>query len=309
MSSKLEQLKQMTQVVADTGDLEAIRRYRPLDATTNPSLVLKALELPDYQAFLQQARQQAYDEGVSVYDTFAALLACKLQEQLPGLVSVEVDARTSFDTQASIARARQLITRIQDAGGDSSRILIKLAATWEGIQAAQQLEKEGIRCNLTLIFGFAQARACADAGVTLISPFVGRILDWYAAQNPSHHYQGKDDPGVQSVENIYRYYKERGYPTIIMGASFRNLGQIESLAGCDRLTISPQLLAELAEDSGTLTRQLSPQASSKEREAPLTEAEFRFALNQDAMATEKLADGIRRFIADLEALEATLESS
>ena len=309
MSNKLEQLKQMTLVVADTGDLDAIRRYQPTDATTNPSLLLQALELPAYQPLLQQAWQEAQEQQISVYDSFAALLASQVQQQVPGYVSVEVDARTSFDTQASLERARQLIAGIQKAGGDPQRILIKLASTWEGIKAAEQLEKEGIRCNLTLLFGFAQARACADAGVTLISPFVGRILDWYQAQNPEADYSGSKDPGVQSVQGIYRYYKERNYKTIIMGASFRNLGEIEALAGCDRLTISPKLLAELEANSGHLERQLLPQQPPQDRESALTEAEFRLALNQDAMATEKLADGIRRFIVDLEKLEQKIEQT
>lgn len=309
MSNKLEQLKQITQVVADTGDLDAIRRYQPVDATTNPSLLLQALELPAYQSLLHQAWHQAHKENISVYDTFAALLANEVQKQVPGYVSIEVDARTSFDTQASVERARQLIAGIEALGGDSERILIKLAATWEGIQAAKKLEQEGIRCNLTLLFGFAQARACADAQVTLISPFVGRILDWYKAKNPGVDYSGLKDPGVESVQTIYHYYKQRGYKTIIMGASFRNLGEIEALAGCDRLTISPKLLAELEADSTPLARQLQPQQASAEREAPLTEAEFRLALNEDAMATEKLAEGIRRFIIDLEQLEQKIKKA
>lgn len=304
--SKLEQLKQMTLVVADTGDLEAIQRYRPTDATTNPSLLLQALDLPAYAPLLQQAAAQARNTQSPVYDCFAALLASQLQQQVPGYVSIEVDARTSFDTQTSINRARQLIELITRAGGDPSRILIKLAATWEGIQAARQLEQEGIRCNLTLVFGFDQARACADAGVTLISPFVGRILDWYKAQHPTTDFSGPRDPGVQSVQQIYRHYKTHGYNTIVMGASFRNTDEIEQLAGCDRLTIAPKLLAQLTEDTGTLQQALTHTPANSERALGLKEAEFRLGLNQDAMVTEKLAQGIRQFIMDLDALEQRL---
>lgn len=307
--NKLTSLKQMTLVVADTGDLEAIERYQPTDATTNPSLLLQALQLTAYQPLLKQAWQQAQEGQTSIYDAFAALLACQVQKQVPGYVSIEVDARTSFDTQASVDRARHLITKIRQAGGDPERILIKLAATWEGIKAAEHLEKEGIRCNLTLLFSFAQARACADAGVTLISPFVGRILDWYQAQNPEADYSGQQDPGVASVQKIYRYYKERKYATLVMGASFRNLGEIEALAGCDRLTIAPKLLAELEADHQPLTRQLEASYPSQPRETPLSEAEFRLALNADAMATEKLAEGIRKFIVDLEKLELSISQA
>lgn len=304
--SKLEQLKQMTLVVADTGDLEAIKRYQPTDATTNPSLLLQALDIPTYSPLLQQAWQMSRSSDTPVYDAFAALLACQVQQQVPGYVSVEVDARTSFDTSASLQRARQLINLIQEQGGDPQRILIKLAATWEGIRAAQQLEQEGIRCNLTLLFGFDQARACADAGVTLISPFVGRILDWHKAQQPDVDFNGEKDPGVQSVQRIYEYYKTHGYNTIVMGASFRNTGEIEWLAGCDRLTIAPKLLAELEADYGTLVQRLQPSQTPASKPSPLSEAEFRLGMNQDAMATEKLAQGIRQFITDLETLEGRI---
>lgn len=300
--SKLEQLKKMTLVVADTGDLEAIKRYQPTDATTNPSLLLQALDIPAYTPLLQQAWQMSRS-GTQVYDAFAALLACQLQQQVPGYISVEVDARTSFDTSASLQRARQLISLITAQGGDPQRILIKLAATWEGIRTAEQLEQEGIRCNLTLLFGFDQARACADAGVTLISPFVGRILDWYKSQQPAADFQGEKDPGVQSVHRIYEFYKKHGYNTIVMGASFRNTGEIEWLAGCDRLTIAPKLLAELEADQGTLIQRLHPSQTPVSKPSPLSEAEFRLGMNQDAMATEKLAQGIRQFITDLETLE------
>ncbi|WP_281269746.1 transaldolase [Marinospirillum perlucidum] len=308
-SNKLDQLKEMTLVVADTGDLDAIRSYQPTDATTNPSLLLQALALPAYQPLLRQAWEESQKTATPVYDCFAALLACQVQEQVPGYVSVEVDARTSFDQAASQQRARQLIDKIKNAGGDPERILIKLAATWEGIQAARVLEQEGIRCNLTLLFGFAQARACADAEVTLISPFVGRILDWHRAQQPDADFSGSKDPGVQSVRRIYTYYKERGYTTIVMGASFRNQGEIEALAGCDRLTIAPKLLASLQADSAPLERCLTADQPSQPREEPLTEAEFRLQLNADAMATEKLAEGIRRFIEDLEKLEAQITAT
>lgn len=301
-TSKLEQLKQMTLVVADTGDLEAIKRYQPTDATTNPSLLLQALDIPAYTPLLQQAWQLSRS-GTPIYDAFAALLACQLQQQVPGYVSVEVDARTSFDTQASLQRAHQLISLITEQGGDPQRILIKLAATWEGIRAAEQLEQEDIHCNLTLLFGFDQARACADAGVTLISPFVGRILDWHKAQQPDADFSGEKDPGVQSVHRIYEYYKQHGYKTIVMGASFRNTGEIEWLAGCDRLTIAPKLLAELEADQGTLVQRLQPSPTPTSKPSPLSEAEFRLGMNQDAMATEKLAQGIRQFISDLETLE------
>ncbi|SFX05896.1 transaldolase [Marinospirillum alkaliphilum] len=308
MPTKLEQLRQMTLVVADTGDLNAIRQYQPTDATTNPSLLLQALDIPAYAPLLQQAANQSRHTGLPLYDTFAALLASQLQQQVPGYVSVEVDARTSFDEEASLQRAHQLIEQISRAGGDPSRILIKLASTWEGIRAAEKLEKEGISCNLTLLFGFDQARACADAGVTLISPFVGRILDWYKAQQPDADFSGHKDPGVMSVQQIYRYYKSRGYQTIVMGASFRNTSEIECLAGCDRLTIAPKLLAELEADSGDLQRVLHPDLPQEPADVELNEAAFRLALNQDAMATEKLAQGIRQFIKDLETLEQRLAS-
>jgi transaldolase len=317
MSSKLEQLKSMTDVVADTGDIEAIRRFQPQDATTNPSLLLKAAALPHYASLLTQARSWATREGGSsaaqlanCCDRFAVDIGCEILKIIPGRISTEVDARLSFDTKATIARAQRLIDLYEQSGVPRERILIKVASTWEGIQAGAQLEKAGINCNLTLLFGFAQAAACADAGVYLISPFVGRILDWHLANSDLVVQQPTDDPGVQSVRRIYQYYKTHGYRTVVMGASFRNTGEIEALAGCDRLTISPGLLESLAADSGELPRQLSPDnaASEDAREAP-AEAAFRLALNEDAMATEKLAEGIRTFIADQIKLEQVIAGS
>lgn len=316
MTDKLAQLKAMTDVVADTGDIEAIQRYRPLDATTNPSLLLKAAALPHYGELLRSARGRAESEGgdsaeliANACDHFAVAVGSEILALIPGRVSTEVDARLSFDTAASIARAQRLIGLYEQAGIGRERILIKLAATWEGIRAAEELEKSGINCNLTLLFGFAQAQACADAGVFLISPFVGRILDWYKANTDLAIATAEDDPGVQSVQRIYAYYKQHDYRTVVMGASFRNAGEIEALAGCDRLTISPALLEELAGDTGALARKLSPEGSqsSDEKLSP-SESAFRYALNDDAMATEKLAEGIRNFVADQIRLEEVLKS-
>ena len=313
MANKLQQLQQMTLVVADTGDFSAIKALRPQDATTNPSLILQAAQDPNNQALLAQAWADASKHQTSAearaqaaVDILAARVGCAIQQAIPGYVSTEVSARLSFDTRATVEKARRMLDLYARFGGDTQRVLVKIAATWEGIQAAHILEKEGIGCNLTLLFSFAQARACADAGVTLISPFVGRILDWYQAQYPDQDFSGLQDPGVQSVQKIYQYYKTHGYPTIVMGASFRNQGQIESLAGCDRLTISPKLLQALAADTGILTRQLHPQAQTQTPDSPLNAAEFRWQLNEDAMATEKLADGIRRFMQDQQTLESLL---
>ncbi|MFV0278301.1 MAG: transaldolase [Parahaliea sp.] len=311
MSNKLDRLKAMTDVVADTGDIEAIRRFAPQDATTNPSLLLKAAGLPHYAALLGRARAWAADQGgsgaeqlASCCDRFAVDVGREILELIPGRISTEVDARLSFDVQGTIDRAHRLIAMYEAAGIDRGRILIKVAATWEGIRAAALLEKENINCNLTLLFGFDQAAACADAGVFLISPFVGRILDWYKANTELRIEQPGDDPGVQSVTRIYNHYKQHGYRTVVMGASFRNTGEIEALAGCDRLTISPALLEELASDPGPLPRRLEPvTAKSREPAQKLTEAAFRLDLNNDAMATEKLAEGIRNFIADQVKLE------
>ncbi|WP_237057922.1 transaldolase [Microbulbifer sediminum] len=309
--SKLEQLRQRSQVVADTGDIEAIRRYRPHDATTNPSLLFKAAQLPQYRDTIDEALQWADRQGGDQARLAAMKLAVsigrEILELVPGVVSTEVDARLSFDTRASVEYARRLIALYEEAGVERERVLIKVASTWEGIAAASVLEREGIHCNLTLLFSFAQAVACAEAGVTLISPFVGRILDWHKARTGVDHIPAEEDPGVASVRNIYHYYKSRDYPTVVMGASFRNTGEIEALAGCDRLTISPQLLDELEQDSGPLAAGLDAGAKGEARPAtPLDEAAFRFQLNSDAMATEKLAEGIRNFVHDQEQLETLL---
>jgi transaldolase len=314
---KLSQLRAMTDVVADTGDIEAIRRFCPQDATTNPSLLLKAAALPHYRKLLVQARAQAEDAGGSnaemlanCCDHFAVAVGREILSIVPGRVSTEVDARLSFDTDASLQRARRLIGLYENAGVGRERILIKLASTWEGIRAAERLEREGINCNLTLLFGFAQAQACADAGAYLISPFVGRILDWYTANTSVVIESGDDDPGVQSVRRIYAYYKRHDYATVVMGASFRNTAEIEALAGCDRLTISPALLESLSADHGALPRRLSPETvGSGDQRCHLREPDFRLALNDDAMATEKLAEGIRNFIADQRRLEETIAST
>lgn len=315
MTSKLEQLKQFTDVVADTGDIEAIRLYKPLDATTNPSLVYKAAQMPQYQQLLDSAINStksianSAEQLSAACDHLAVGIGLEILKIVPGRISTEVDARLSFDTKASIAKAHQLISLYEKGGVDKSRVLIKLASTWEGIRAAEVLEKEGINCNLTLLFGFNQAAACADAGVFLISPFVGRILDWYKANTDKKEYTAEEDPGVVSVRRIYNYYKQHGYNTVVMGASFRNIGEIEALAGCDRLTISPQLLQELDQDKGELKRVLSP-SNTGEAIAKLieTETSFRFGVNQDAMATEKLAEGIRGFVKDQINLENLLKS-
>ncbi|HSG04316.1 MAG TPA: transaldolase [Marinobacterium sp.] len=311
---QLSALKQMTTVVADTGDIDAIRQFTPQDATTNPSLLLKASEDPKYSHLLDQARSWAQTQGGSdaemlanMTDYLAVLIGTEITKIVPGYISTEVDARFSFDTQATLAKAHRLIELYDAQGISKDRVLIKIASTWEGIQAARVLEKEGIRCNLTLLFGFAQAQACADAGAYLISPFVGRILDWYKKQSPDADFSGDNDPGVQSVTRIYNYYKTNGYDTVVMGASFRNTGEIISLAGCDRLTIGPALLEQLAAAEGSVERRLDPaNASSTDAKHGPSEAEFRWAQNDDAMATEKLAEGIRGFAADQVKLEKLL---
>jgi len=316
MNNKLDQLKGMTTVVADTGDIEAIKRFAPLDATTNPSLLLKAASLPQYQELLEKARVWASVEGgtnaeqlANCNDRFAVDVGSEILGIIPGRISTEVDARLSFNTRSSTERAKKLIGMYEEAGFGRERILIKLASTWEGICAARQLEQEGINCNLTLLFSFGQAAACADAGVFLISPFVGRILDWYKANTDIVIKNGDDDPGVQSVTKIYNYYKRHGYQTVVMGASFRNIGEIEALAGCDRLTISPALLEELEADMAPLPRRLCAETASTEKEkVSPTEAEFRYDLNRNAMATEKLAEGIRNFVVDQEKLEQLIGS-
>lgn len=308
MTSKLDQLKSMTDVVADTGDIDAIARYQPLDATTNPSLLFKAAQMPQYAPLLQLSMDKANGNIAQACDHLAVAIGAEIVKLVPGRVSTEVDARLSFDTQATISKAKQLIDLYQEQGIDQSRILIKIASTWEGIRAAEVLEKEGIQCNLTLLFNFAQAVACAEAGVTLISPFVGRILDWYKANTDVQDYTSETDPGVLSVSKIYNYYKQHNYNTIVMGASFRNIGEIEGLAGCDRLTISPQLLEELAQDQTELKQRLWENNSGAALpKQSFSEAEFRFAMNDDPMATEKLAEGIRNFVKDQINLENLLK--
>ena len=307
MTSKLEQLKQFTTVVADTGDLDAITRLKPVDASTNPSLLLKAAAMPGYAELLQSAISHAKGDVGLACDHFAVSVGSGILNVIPGRISTEVDARLSFDEPALLQKANQLIELYDKAGVGRDRVLIKLASTWEGIRAAEKLEKAGIQTNLTLLFSFAQAAACADAGVFLISPFVGRIYDWYK-KSTGIDYTGSDDPGVQSVTRIYNYYKANDYNTVVMGASFRNLNQIEQLAGCDRLTISPDLIEKLAQEQGTLARKLSP-GNGGEPRLILNEAQFRWASNEDAMATEKLAEGIRQFARDQEKLEALLSGN
>lgn len=306
MTSKLDQLKQYTTVVADTGDLDAIARLKPVDATTNPSLLLKAAAMPRYAELLDKAVAVAGADLGLACDCFGVAVGQEILKVIPGRISTEVDARLSFDTDATLRRAERLIGLYEEAGIGGERVLIKIASTWEGIRAAAQLERMGIQTNLTLLFTFAQAAACADAGVFLISPFVGRIYDWYKKAE-GRDYVGDEDPGVQSVSRIYRYYKVNGYGTVVMGASFRNLGQIEALAGCDRLTISPELLQKLADDQGALGRNLAP-GNVAEARVVLDETAFRWQLNEDAMGTEKLAEGIRLFARDQEKLEALLAS-
>lgn len=313
--SKLAQLKEMTTVVADTGDFDAIAQYSPEDATTNPSLLLKAAQMPAYRSLVDSivattmnGRQSSAEQLADCMDRLAVGFGEKILEQIPGRVSTEVDARLSFDTDASIAKARHLINLYEQAGIGRERVLIKMASTWEGIRAAETLEKEGINCNLTLLFNFTRAVAAADAGAFLISPFVGRILDWYKISTGLTEYEPADDPGVQSVTRIYNYYKQTGYNTVVMGASFRNTDEITELAGCDRLTISPQLLQALDDDYGTLERRLDPADTGSTIHYQLGgESGFRFELNQDAMATEKLAEGIRGFVADQIKLETWLK--
>lgn len=308
MTSKLEQLKQFSDVVADTGDIEAIQRYQPVDATTNPSLLYKAAQTPGYAPHVKEALAST-DSIAAACDQLSVAVGCEILKIIPGRVSTEVDARLSFDQEASIAKAHRLIELYEKAGISKDRVLIKLASTWEGIRAAEKLQKEGINCNLTLLFSFSQAAACADAGAFLISPFVGRILDWYKANTDKKEYAPFEDPGVQSVTRIYNYFKQHGYETVVMGASFRNTGEVEALAGCDRLTISPQLLGELSEDEGQLERVLSPEKVGDSTPRVIeTEAQFRFSLNDDAMATEKLAQGIRGFVADQISLEKYLSN-
>ena len=325
--SKLEQLKEMTVVVADTGDIEAIRQYQPIDATTNPSLLLKAAQLPQYLPLLHESITTAKSSSAknsaakqtnssnllsdtisNTMDELAVRIGLEILQVVPGRVSTEIDARLSFDTTATVERGKKLVERYQQAGIGTDRILLKIASTWEGIKAAELLEKQGIQCNLTLLFGFEQAVAAADAGVFLISPFVGRILDWHKANGGQSKYLSQEDPGVVSVQTIYNFYRQRGYETIVMGASFRNTGEIEALAGCDRLTISPQLLEELSNDYGELPRSLHPDNTGAPiNQDVMNESAFRYQLNNNAMATEKLAEGIRNFVTDQEKLENMLQ--
>lgn len=313
VSSQLEQLRQYTTVVADTGDIDAIARYQPVDATTNPSLLLKATESAAYAPLIDESVQRAKSESnsreqqlIDASDHLAVAVGRKIVELVPGRVSTEVDARLSFDTDATIAKAERLIALYEEGGVKRDRILIKMASTWEGIRAAEKLEKRGINCNLTLLFSFEQAVACAEAGVFLISPFVGRIMDWYVANTDTKTYAPEEDPGVKSVRRIYAWYKKHGFDTVVMGASFRNIGQIQALAGCDRLTISPDLLDKLQQDQSPLPRALQDDGTREAKVTPLTEAAFRWGHNEDAMATDKLADGIRKFAVDQRKLEALL---
>jgi len=303
--NKLDQLRTMTEVVADTGDIDAITRLKPQDATTNPSLLLKAAQLPRFAEALH-ASKAGSKSIAEACDQFAVSVGAEIVTIIPGRISTEVDSRLSFDSAATIKKAQQLIELYAKRGIDKSRVLIKIAATWEGIRAAEALERDGINCNLTLLFGFSQAQACADAGAFLISPFVGRILDWYKANTDLAIETADQDPGVQSVTRIYHHYKTHGYNTVVMGASFRNVGEIEALAGCDRLTISPDLLDALESDESGLPRILAGTGTSQAAPPPLAESEFRWDLNEDQMATEKLAEGIRKFTADQIALEKML---
>lgn len=308
-ANQLEQLKQHTVVVADTGDFASMKQFAPRDATTNPSLILKAAAMPDYAWLIDRAVADAgkADTTAQVIDRLLVLFGLEILKIVPGRVSTEVDARLSFDRDGTIAKAHEIIALYEKAGISRARILIKIASTWEGIKAAEQLQREGIHCNLTLLFSFAQAVACAEARVQLISPFVGRILDWYK-KSTGKDYTAAEDPGVKSVTEIYTYYKKFGHATEVMGASFRNKGEILELAGCDLLTIAPPLLAELQAGTGPVVRKLDPATApaSSLRQVSFDEKHFRFALNEDAMATEKTAEGIRLFSADIVKLETLL---
>jgi transaldolase len=309
MASKLEQLRAMTVVVADTGDMDAIKTFKPVDCTTNPTLILKAVEMPSHAPVVDEAlawgrKQSGSREAVTaaVADRLAVSFGTELTKIVPGRVSTEVDADLSFDTKASLDKARKIIAAYDERGVSRDRILIKLASTWEGIRAAEILQKEGIDCNMTLLFSTTQAAAAAEAGAFLISPFVGRILDWHV-KNDGRQFTPEEDPGVQSVRRIYSYYKANGIKTVVMAASFRSTGEIEALAGCDRMTISPQLLGELDKEEGRLERKLSKDASVAVPTRPRTEeATFRWEMNEDTMATEKLSEGIRGFAKDLRKL-------
>lgn len=317
MPSRLDSLKQVSTVVADTGDLEAIRTYQPVDSTTNPSLLLKAFDLPGYQDLIDQTLANAGDSAREAHETprehavdcLSVAVGAGIAQAIPGRVSTEVAARLSFDREASIAKARKLVNLYEQRGIGCDRILIKLAATWEGIRAAEQLESEGINCNLTLLFSDAQARACFEAGVFLVSPFVGRVTDWYKKAEGVTSYAPDDDPGVKFVRSVVDYRNRHGYPTVVMGASFRNTDQILALAGCDRLTISPALLDELAADSGNVTSRFDQARGSNTppQTGQLNESAFRWQHNQDPMAVDKLAEGIRKFDADQRELERRID--
>ncbi|MCM2129820.1 transaldolase [Larsenimonas rhizosphaerae] len=309
MATQLDALKELSHVVADTGDLDAIRKYQPMDATTNPSLILKAFDLESYQPLIKDVIERVKKEEsdrdaqiASAVDHLAVAIGSEIAGIVPGRVSTEVSAKLSFDTEASIEKAHHLIKLYEERGVSKDRVLIKLASTWEGIRAAESLEKEGINCNLTLLFSDAQARACFEAGVFLISPFVGRVTDWYKKET-GKDYTAEEDPGVKFVRNVCQYASDYGYETVVMGASFRNTGQILALAGCNRLTISPQLLEELSATEGKVERKVSDEGKGAETLPRITESEFRFAHNEDAMANDKLAEGIRKFAADQDTLE------
>jgi len=305
--NQLEQLKQFTTVVADTGDFQSIKAYTPQDATTNPSLILKAVQKPEYRPLLEKAIANAPDASIDgIIDSLLIAFGVEILKFVPGRVSTEIDAALSFDTEATVAKGRELIALYEAAGVSRERVLIKIASTWEGIRAAEILEKDGIHCNLTLLFSLCQAVTCAEAGVKLISPFVGRIYDWYK-KSTGTEYQGADDPGVQSVKGIYQYYRKFGYATEVMGASFRNTSQILELAGCDLLTISPDLLQKLADSDAPFERKLVKDDSADIEKIAIDEKTFRFMLNEDAMATEKLAEGIRAFVADSIKLKVMIE--
>jgi len=317
MTSQLDQIKKMTKI-ADSGDFNSIQQFNPIDSTTNPSLILTASKIPQYQHLVDEALDYATQQASTLetrtevaMDRLFVNFGVEILKIVPGRVSTEVDARLSFDKEASIKKAISLIEMYKEKGFGKDRVLIKVASTWEGIQAAKTLEKEhGIHTNLTLLFSFPQAVACAEAGVTLISPFVGRILDWHVAKNPGKKYESHEDPGVVSVKKIYNYYRKFDYPTIVMGASFRNIGEITELAGCDYLTISPALLKELANSQEPLIQKLSAEQAKKDsiEKISLDEKGFRWALNEDAMATEKLAEGIRKFAADVIELESLIKA-
>ena len=305
--NQLEQLKQYTTVVADTGDFQSIKAYSPKDATTNPSLILKAVQKPEYRPLLEKAIADAPDASIEgIVDSLLIAFGVEILKYVPGRVSTEIDAALSFDTEATVAKGRELIALYEKAGVARERVLIKIASTWEGIRAAEILERDGIHCNLTLLFSLCQAVACAEANVKLISPFVGRIYDWYK-KSTGTDYQGAEDPGVQSVKSIYQYYRKFGYATEVMGASFRNTSQILELAGCDLLTISPDLLQKLADADAPVERKLVKDDSAAIEKIAIDEKTFRFMLNEDAMATEKLAEGIRAFVADSLKLKVMIE--